>query len=80
MDEIRTTRREINEELGIVCMELSDGSIWFADNNDNYKLTKWIDVFYVKFDQDRGWVYKNGKSLPWADGDNEFPRGVIYDA
>lgn len=45
----------------------SDGRIYFEDNNDICELSHEIkNPGYIKYDENRGWIYKNGRELPWA--------------
>lgn len=45
----------------------SDGRIYLEDNNEVCELSREIkNPGYIKYDENRGWIYKNGRELPWA--------------
>ena len=45
----------------------SDGRIYFEDNNEVCELSHEIkNPGYIKYDEYRGWIYKNGRELPWT--------------
>lgn len=48
-----------------------DGRIWFSDPDSrigDVELRKPIkNPDYIKWDDVRGWIYKNGKDLPWKE-------------
>lgn len=44
-----------------------DETYYFEDDNETCPLKhKLNDPSYIKFDENKGWCYKNGKELPWA--------------
>ena len=44
-----------------------NGVYYFEDNNDVCELSHEIkNPGYIKYDENRGWIYKNGRELPWA--------------
>lgn len=44
-----------------------DGVFYFEDDNSVCPLNHEIrNPGYIKFDENKGWCYKNGKELPWA--------------
>ena len=79
-------KSECNQEWDIRCIELSDGSIWFENNDTFYdsfkpnhgiyrKLEHWINISSVTWDyDDECWVFTNGRAIPWSDYDDEFPE------
>lgn len=45
-----------------------DGSIWFCTESDRAALAHPLnDYSYIKYDENKGWCYKNGRALPWKD-------------
>ena len=47
----------------------SNRTAWLCDENDCCELTKMPrDPSYIKYDEHRGRIYKNGRDLPWAPG------------
>lgn len=52
---------------GYTIVQMSDGKFYFEDTTDSYELIHEIkNPAYIKWDESRGWVYKNGRDLPWA--------------
>lgn len=44
-----------------------NGVYYFEDNNEACELAHEIkNPGYIKYDENRGWIYKNGRELPWA--------------
>lgn len=53
---------------GYTIFRKKDGSIWFEDNNDQVELRSELKhPDYIKWDDSRGWIYKNGRDLPWKE-------------
>ena len=47
-----------------------DGHIWFEDNNNRDELARAPkNPEYIKWDESRGWIYKNGRDLPWKEAE-----------
>lgn len=45
-----------------------DGRIYFNDNMTKAELSHPLnDYSYIKYDENKGWIYKNGRELPWVD-------------
>lgn len=43
------------------------GHFFFTDDNGSYALSRGIKhPEYIRYDENKGWCYKNGKDLPWA--------------
>lgn len=65
-----TTDRKMVYDGGEYWIEMeSNGTAWFCDENACCELTKIPrDPSYIKYDEHRGWIYKNGRDLPWAPG------------
>ena len=52
------------------CISQEDGKFFFSDDNVVCELAHEIKhPEYIHFDENKGWCYKNGKQLPWADED-----------
>ena len=45
-----------------------DGWIYFSDEQTcQAELAHPLnDYSYIKYDENKGWIYKNGRELPWA--------------
>ena len=45
-----------------------DGRIYFSDEQTfQAELAHHLnDYSYIKYDENKGWIYKNGRELPWA--------------
>lgn len=44
-----------------------DGTYYFEDDSETCPLKhKLNDPSYIKFDENKGWCYRNGRELPWA--------------
>lgn len=60
---ITITVYDRNEELDAQVIGLSDGTWWFSDENETIRIARRINIGYIKFDPDRGYVYRNGRNI-----------------
>ena len=43
-----------------------EGRVWFEDNMARAELARVPNApDYIKYDEFRGWIFKNGRELPW---------------
>lgn len=54
---------EDNENIDARITGLSDGSWYFSDSQSTVRISRRINIGYIKYDEYRGYVYLNGKSV-----------------
>lgn len=60
---VTITEIEENQELDARIIGLSDGSCFFVDNNSTVRIARKINIGYIKYDEYRGYIYRNGKTV-----------------
>ena len=54
---------EDNESIDARITGLSDSSWYFSDSQSTVRISRRINIGYIKYDEYRGYVYLNGKSV-----------------
>ena len=54
---------EDNESIDARITGLSDGSWYFSDSQRTVRISRRINIGYIKYDECRGYVYRNGKTV-----------------
>lgn len=62
-DSVTITDVEENENIGARITGLSDGSWYFSDSQSIVRISRKINIGYIKYDEYRGYVYLNGKTV-----------------
>jgi|GEM_PF-1774284 len=60
---ITITSYDSSDELDACVIGTSDGKWWFADNNDTFEIPRRINIGYIKYDENRGYIYRNGRDV-----------------
>ena len=60
---ITITAYEYNDEIDACMIGTSDGKWWFANNVDSFELSRRINLGYIKYDEYRGYIYRNGREV-----------------
>lgn len=58
---ITITSHDYNAELEMTVIGTSDGRWWFANENESFEIPRRINIAYIKYDEDRGYIYRNGR-------------------
>lgn len=62
-DSVTITAIEENENIDARITGLSDGSWYFSDSQSTVRIARRINIGYIKYDEYRGYVYRNGKTV-----------------
>ena len=62
-DSVTITAIEENENINARITGLSDGSWYFSDSQSTVRISRRINIGYIKYDEYRGYVYLNGKTV-----------------
>lgn len=62
-DSVTITAIEENANIDVHITGLSDGSWYFSDSQNTVRIARRINIGYIKYDEYRGYVYLNGKTV-----------------
>lgn len=60
---VTITTVEDNESIDARITGLSDGSWYFSDSQSTVRISRRINIGYIKYDEYRGYIYLNGKTV-----------------
>lgn len=62
-DSVTITAIEENANIDARITGLSDSSWYFSDSQNTIRIARKINIGYIKYDEYRGYVYLNGKTV-----------------